>query len=206
MTGKGRVLQFQVTLQGVVPPIWRRLEVLASCSFWDLHVAIQDAMGWQDRHLHVFRVDDREAQDTVLFGIPTDRLVESVPVTLPGWKHPIALYFSEPGTSVAYEYDFGDGWLHEILLEGTSPRIVGKKYPVCLEGAGACPPEDCGGIPGFEELLTAFHDSSHEEHSMVRERLGREYDPSAFHPKSVEFDDPRKRWRRAFGKQGRRSR
>lgn len=89
-------------------------------------------------------------------GIPDDDPFEGDEPVLPGWEIPIANYFSHPGVVAQYDYDFGDGWEHKLTLEAIVQRQRGKKYPLCLDGARACPPEDCGGVGGYEEVLTVI--------------------------------------------------
>ena len=144
---KDQAMQFKVSLNDIRPEIWRRIQVPASYSFWDLHVAIQDAMGWKDCHLHQFTVRTRGAESPPIFGIPVDKFVGRRGV-LPGWEHLIAIYFSPESAEADYWYDFGDDWNHVVLLEEVLPKVLGQKYPVCTGGARACPPEDCGGPPG----------------------------------------------------------
>jgi hypothetical protein len=84
-----------------------------------------------------------------------------------------------------YEYDFGDSWEHEVLVEKILPREQGKRYPVCLTGKRACPPEDCGGIWGYAEFLEAINDPQHPEHEEMREWVGGEFDAEAFDPDEV---------------------
>lgn len=198
MNTKGLAYQFKVTLQGIEPEIWRRLLVPASYSFWDLHVAIQDAMGWLDYHLHVFRVRHPLTGEAAQIGIPNEDAFEGEEAFLPGWVIPLVEYFREPGDRADYEYDFGDGWEHDVVLEQVTGRIAKAKYPICLDGARACPPEDCGGVPGFEDMLSILRDPSHEEHESTPEWVGGRYDPAAFDPQKVRFDNPKKRWRTAF--------
>jgi Plasmid pRiA4b ORF-3-like protein len=198
VTTKDRVYQFKVTLKEIEPTIWRRIAVPASYSFWDLHVAIQDAMGWSDSHLHAFRVRTPETGAEGAIGIPDDDGFEDEEVFLPGWEVPIGEYFREPGDRADYEYDFGDGWEHEVVLEEVSARAPKAKYPICVDGARACPPEDCGGVPGYEDMLQVLGDPDHEERESMLEWLGGSYDPAAFDAKKIRFDDPKKRWRVAF--------
>jgi hypothetical protein len=198
MTATPQVYQFKLVLVGVEPPIWRRIQVPDTYSFWDLHVALQDAMGWLDYHLHVFRVAGPDEGKVEQIGIPNDDPFEGEEPTLPGWETPITRYFSRPGTTVPYEYDFGDGWEHELTLEAILPRQAGQKYPFCVDGARACPPEDCGGVYGYENVLTVIQDPTHEEHESMLEWLGGRFDPEGFHPKRVKFDDPARRYRLAF--------
>jgi hypothetical protein len=190
-----QVYQFKLVLVGVEPPIWRRIQAPETYSFWDLHVALQDAMGWLDYHLHVFRMAGPDEGMVQQIGIPND---EDEEPTLPGWEVPITRHFLRPGTVVQYEYDFGDGWEHELTLEAILPRQAGQKYPVCVDGARACPPEDCGGVYGYENLLTVIQDPTHEEHESMLEWLGGRFDPDRFDPKRVKFDDPARRHRLAF--------
>ncbi len=193
-----QVYQFTLALVGAEPPVWRRIQIPESYSFWDLHVALQDSMGWRDYHLHVFRVARPGTGDVEQIGIPDDDPFEGEKPTLPGWEIPITRYFPRPGTIVQYEYDFGDGWEHELTLEAILPRQAGKKYPLCIDGARACPPEDCGGIHGYENLLAVIQDPTHEEHESILEWLGGRFDPDTFDPKRVKFDNPARRYQLAF--------
>jgi len=139
------VLRIRVELNGILPPIWRELLVPAAYSFWDLHVAIQDSMGWLDYHLHEFRFRGPQRGNDVLIGIPSDESWENSPELQPGWEIPVTEYLSQPGDQAEYEYDFGDGWLHAVKLICVEPRLKGTRYPQCVAGERACPPEDCGG-------------------------------------------------------------
>jgi hypothetical protein len=193
-----QVYQFKLALVGVEPPIWRRIQVPDTYSFWDLHVALQDSMGWLDYHLHVFRVAGSAPGEVEQIGIPDADPFEGDKPTLPGWEIPITRHFTRPGTVVPYEYDFGDGWEHELTLEAILPRQVGQKYPFCVDGARACPPEDCGGVYGYENVLTVIQNPTHEEHESMLEWLGGRFDPDRFDPKRVKFDDPARRYKLAF--------
>lgn len=134
MRARVEVYQFGVVLLEVVPPIWRTIQVLGTYSFWDLHVAIQDSMGWLDYHLHLFRVSRPGTGDAVQIGIPDEDAFGGDGPILPGWEVPIASYFTHPGAVAKYEYDFGDGWEHEVTLEAIVPRQKGRRYPRCLAG------------------------------------------------------------------------
>jgi len=187
------VLQFRVELLGIEPPIWRRIQVPEDYTFWDLHVAIQDSMGWFDSHLHAFRVvgiaGDIGVRDEDEIG-PSE--------TRPGWKIPIRETFNDGSPLAAYEYDFGDSWVHEVRFEGYFPTEKDIKYPRCLDGARHCPPEDCGGVGGYENFLRVIADSKDPEHASMLEWVGGSFDPGEFDPAKVEFDDPKERWRIAF--------
>jgi hypothetical protein len=190
------VLCFTVTLEETEPPIWRRIEIPATYDFWGLHVAIQDAMGWLDSHLHEFEVPDPSTGEPVRVGIPDDEFPDERP-RAPGWVLPVAPYFCEPGVTARYVYDFGDDWVHRVMFEGRSPRALGAKYPRCAGGARRCPPEDCGGVGGFEEFLAAIADPQHDEHEAMLTWAGGAYNPDEFDPAKVRFDDPAKRLRMA---------
>ena len=192
------IYQFRVILQGTQPMVWRRILVPGTYSFWDLHIAIQDAMGWLDYHLHLFRLPNPETGEVDQIGIPIDDSFDDMEPFLPGWDVTMAQYFSEAGDRADYEYDFGDGWRHEVVLEEISDKSSSAQYPICLDGARACPPEDCGGTHGYKELLVVLSDATHEEYPSMLQWVGAGYDPAAFDPKNVRFDDPKKRWQQAF--------
>ena len=187
--------QFKISLKGLEPAIWRRIQVPANYSFWDLHVAIQDAMGWLDYHLHVFRIVNPLTSKIEEIGIPDDSRPLEV---LPGWELAISDYFSGKTNSAKYEYDFGDGWEHEVILEEILSRGVNCQYPKCIAGERACPPEDCGGIGGYQDLLEAIHYPNHENRERWVTWIGSSFDSETFDPNQVRFDDPEKRWQIAF--------
>ena len=192
------LLRFRVDLVGILPPIWREILVPGGYSFWDLHVAIQDSMGWWDSHLHEFRVPDPVRRTNVLIGIPTGEEPEGSPEVLPGWKISVVDYLSEPGKRVEYEYDFGDSWIHALTLSGIERRVKGRRYPQCVAGERACPPEDCGGVPGYEALVEALLDPEHSEFEALGEWIPKGWGPELFRPDKVRFDNPTRRWERAF--------
>ena len=193
-----QVYQFKITLMGVKPPVWRRIQVPETYTFWDLHVAIQDAMGWSDYHLHQFDVINPSTGMKVEIGIP-DKEFDLCGEILPGWKQKISDYFSMENRLADYVYDFGDDWEHKIQLEKILPREKNVNYPVCIKGKRACPPEDCGGIWGYEEFLDAIKDHEHEEHKEMLEWIGLEFAPEQFDAEEVVFSDPDKRRKIAFG-------
>lgn len=187
-----KVFQFKVTLKGTRPPIWRRIQVPSRYSFWDLHCAIQNAMGWSDTHLHEFRIPVFGMKRVVPVGLPSDEDFGQEP-TRPGWKLPIRHVFWEAGTKIDYVYDFGDDWLHSVELEKVVTEEEGVTYPRCLAGRRRCPPEDCGGVRRYEELLKVIADPSHPGYAEQRAWLGESYDPAAFPVDEVEFWDPKER-------------
>jgi hypothetical protein len=192
MSGKyERAFQFKVTLQGIKPPIWRRIQVPEMYTFWDLHVAIQDAMGWTDTHLHHFEIINPSTSKREQIGIPDEDFVDAI--IHPGWKRKIADYFKNKNSKAEYIYDYGDNWEHSIMLEKILPRKEGIKYPVCTGGARACPPEDCGGKWGYADFLDAIMDPIHESHEEMLDWVGGEFAPEHFDLKDIKFDDPKKR-------------
>ena len=186
-----KVYQFKITLKGIRPPVWRRIQVPETYTFWDLHVAIQDSMGWTDTHLHHFAIKNPLTGRREEIGIPDDDFME-VKIR-PGWKRKIVNYFSSQNDKAEYVYDYGDNWEHSIRLEKTLPRKESIVYPVCTGGARACPPEDCGGIWGYNEFLEAIMDPGHEKHEEMPEWSGGDFDPEGFNRDEIVFDDPQKR-------------
>lgn len=172
--------QFKITLVGIKPPIWRRIQV-RDCTLGDLHDVIQVAMGWEDYHLHQFVIAGERfgppIPDDPDFGL---EMKDENRVTLSK-----LLAKSAKRIRWVYEYDFGDGWQHEILFEGYPSLEKGQKYPLCLEGERACPPEDCGGPWGYADFLQAIADPKHEQHEELLEWIGGEFDAEEFNVKAV---------------------
>lgn len=191
---------YTVRLLEIEPAIWRRIEVPERYSFWDLHVAIQDAMGWLDYHLHEFRVYDPRRKQDVRIGIPDEEDYLEPPLVA-DWRVGIKRYFKRPGDRAKYLYDFGDGWVHDVQLTAVALPEPEVEYPRCTDGARACPPEDCGGVRGYEELVRILADSKHpERRGMIGWLQGHAknyhpYRPEKFDPGSVVFSDPRERFR-----------
>ena len=169
------VYQFKITLLGSMPPIWRRIQV-ADCTLDKLHEHIQTAMGWTNSHLHQFEIKGKRYGDPELIvdGFDDSNCVDST-------RTRISRILPKTGKRFrfTYEYDFGDGWDHEILFEGCPQKEPGRKYPLCVEGERACPPEDVGGIGGFYEFLEALADPKHDQHDEFME-WGGEFDPEKF--------------------------
>ena len=174
-------LCFRIDLVLMPEPVWRRILVPGFYSFWDLHVAIQDAMGWRDRHLHQFTLDDPRNGDRIRFGIPDQSGFHGAHELLAGWEFPVLQYFAKDAPPALYTYDFGDDWQHEVVLEDVLAPYDTARLPLCLAGEGRCPDEDCGGAPVWTEILPTRDDDY------------------VFSPDSVAFDNPRERWHRAFG-------
>lgn len=195
-----KVLQFKVSLVYSVPEIWRRIQISDQCTFWDLHVAIQDSMGWEDCHLHQFVVydsTDKSKKRPIFIGIPDedDLLGDAGMSMLAGWEIKVCDYLSSNKT-FGYEYDFGDGWEHFIEFEGEYAKdAMIKKYPICLAGENACPPEDVGGIPGFYDYVEAITDKKHPDYKDCLAWHGK-YDPTKFDATKVKFSNPKIRLKR----------
>ncbi len=186
------VYQFKITLQDISPAIWRRIQVPENYTIWDLHVAIQDSMGWTDSHLHAFRIKNPDTGEIEEIGIPDDSEFAEFPM-LAGWEEDMADWFSEENNKANYNYDFGDNWNHDLVLEKILPKDAKVKYPICMEGERACPPEDCGSVPGYESLLEVIKNPDDEEYEDMMTWLGGRYDPDAFVTNKVKFDNPKKR-------------
>jgi hypothetical protein len=172
------IFQLKITLEGVKPPVWRRLLVPADIPLHKLHAVVQEVMGWTNSHLHQFLLRDRRFGATLSDGVTQELNLED--------ERKVRLQeLVGPGQSLRYEYDFGDGWLHSVLVERQlepDPRFT---YPSCIGGARACPPEDCGGPPGYARLLRILKDSSHLEHDDTVTWLGGAFDPKGFDLNSV---------------------
>ena len=173
------VYQIKVTLLGTSPPIWRRLLVPADATLAQLHNALQTAMGWENCHLHEFCMGQRR------FGPPEPGDFMGMPSAEDERKAPLSSVLGRVGAKVTYTYDFGDGWEHGIVLEKRLPADPNMTYPVCTGGQLACPPEDCGGVPGFYGLLDAIGDPSHDQHAELRDWVGDGFDPKAFSAEDV---------------------
>lgn len=189
------VYEFKITLNNSEPSIWRRIVVPSNYSFWDLHVAIQDSMGWLDSHLHLFEMKNPTTNRKVEIGIPDEEDKAFNRNILSDHKEKISKYFNENNRNARYEYDLGDSWIHTIKLEKILPASIGEKYPKCIDGKMACPREDCGGIGGYYNLLSVLSDPKNEEYNGMIEWLGGKYNPEKFDPKAVSFGDPIERFK-----------
>lgn len=189
-----KVYQFKITLKGIKPPIWRRIQVPESYTFWDLHVAIQDAMGWMDSHLHHFEIINPMTGMKEEIGIPDEEGDMDIEIHA-GWERTIAGYFTDDNSRAHYIYDYGDYWEHAIKLEKILNSERGVRYPRCSGGERACPPEDCGGVGGYEDFLEVIMDPKHEEYYETLEWAGDDFDPEHFNPAEVVFDNPKRRLR-----------
>jgi Plasmid pRiA4b ORF-3-like protein len=171
----GVVYQLKVTLKDVRPPIWRRVQV-KDCTLAKLHDVIQDVMGWEDCHLHAFRIGDEE------YGPPDPHGMLEVEDEA---RMKLSQVVGQGHKKFTYNYDFGDNWDHEILIEKTLEAEAGVKYPRCVAGKRACPPEDCGGPWGYGSFLQAISDPANKRHEELLEWIGGEFDPEAFDVEAV---------------------
>lgn len=168
---KSMVLTLRVTLKDVAPPIWRSFRVHDSITLHQLHQTIQTVMGWSDIHLYSFQIKDSE------YSLPNEETPEEPikPVSTP-LSH---FHFSE-GDLFEYMYDFGDWWQHQILVEAAAPAVPSLPSPNCLDGARNCPPENCGGFPGYEQMIEALLKKEGKEYEELMDWLEEPYDPEYF--------------------------
>lgn len=170
------IYQLKVTLRHSKPPIWRRLQVRSDTTLYKLHHILQIAMGWTNSHLHQFIAYG------VYYGEPDPYLEMDVVSERRTRLHQIV---SDVKDKFLYEYDFGDGWEHEIVLEEILAPEPKVRYPRCLKGKRACPPEDVGGVWGYDEFLDAIQNEDHPEHATYCEWIGDTFDPEAFDVEEV---------------------
>jgi hypothetical protein len=176
------ICQLKVVLLGAEPLIWRRLQVSGNASLGWLHAVLQTAMGWTNSHLHHFLTSDaryadpRHNEDMGFGDVPErDENKATLMQVAPG-----------AGASFGYEYDFGDSWEHEIIVEKIlPPDPKAAATGLCLDGARACPPEDCGGIWGYVNLLRILKNRKHPEHKDMKAWVGGSFDAGAFDPAHV---------------------
>jgi len=172
------VYQIKITLLDTQPPIWRRIQV-QDCTLEKLHELIQTAMGWTNSHMHHFRKGEQHYGDPMLM---QENFKEMEYKDSTRTKVSDLLPKSGKRFRFEYEYDFGDSWHHEVLFEKCVEAEVGQSYPLCLEGARACPPEDVGGAWGYPDFVEAIQDEGHERHEELLEWVGGSFDPEAFDP------------------------
>jgi hypothetical protein len=170
------VHELRVTLLDVSPAVWRLVRLPSALPLSTAHAVLQIAMGWEDRHLHEWRVGD------VTYGLSDE---ERWGETLADESSVLLADVAPVDTVLRYDYDFGDGWEHVVEVVAVRPYDADVPPVACLAGARACPPEDCGGPPGYEHLLDALSDPDDAEHDDVVAWLGDHFDPAAFDIQSV---------------------
>ena len=178
--------QFKVSLEGSKPPIWRRLLIPDNFTFIDLHAVIQASMGWENAHLFAFRHPGEYRRD---IGIPSEDDWSGAEVR-DAQEVRLRDEFKQEKQKMQYEYDFGDGWQHVVLLE----KIPDEKIlaPQCLKGKGACPPEDCGGLWGYYGMIETVNDPKSPDHQDMREWLGMKRG-AKWNPEEFDIEECRRR-------------
>lgn len=166
----------KITLRDIRPPVWRRVRVSSDMTLRTLHQVIQGAMGWQDAHLHEFEVGDRR------YGEPSDDDWEPIHDES---RVKLGSLVDQGVTRFQYAYDFGDGWEHAVAIEKVLPLDPDRQYPSLITGKRACPPEDCGGVPGYYRLLDVLADPTDEEHAELKEWAGDDFDPERFDAEAI---------------------
>lgn len=192
------VYQFKIVLEGITPPIWRRIQVPENYTFWDLYVASIEVMGWGGGHLHDFSTIDSDyaAVERIKTPLPECEFDDEEEYYVER-KEKISDWFG-PGKNkkMRFTYDFGDNWDHLIILEDILPRENKTEYPICVKGKRACPPEDCGSIPGYYHLLDVMKNKKHKEYKELVEWLGGEpFNPEEFNVEEIGFSNPEEEWR-----------
>ena len=175
--GKAAVYRFKITLQDSNPAIWRRIET-NDVPLEQLHALIQTAMGWTNSHLHQFEIAGSRYMDPRFI---MDDMNDFGARDYSGLR--VSDLVAKHGTKLrmSYEYDFGDGWQHEVVLEQVTESEPGIRYPRCIDGARACPPEDVGGVYGFADYVEAITNPNQSEHDDYLEWNG-PFDPAEFDP------------------------
>lgn len=187
----GNCYVFHIELVELTPIIWRRLEIRREKTFWDLHCAIQDAMPWDDMHLHEFQFPSGDQETRI--GFP-DLDYGDLEI-LASHETPLRDWFIAAPSRCSYLYDFGDSWRHLITLEAIRPTKKGERYPRCLAGERRCPPESVGGVLGYEHFLEALADPDHPDHDRYQQWIGHPWDAEHFQPDEVKFSRPSERLR-----------
>jgi hypothetical protein len=167
------VYQLHISLNDIEPVIWRRIQVLGRVSLYKLNRIIQESMGWTNSHLNLFNINDVE------YEVKYEN-VEENPDALDEREFKLCQVVQAENVNFTFLYDFGDYWEHSVLVEKILPKEPDVKYPICLDGKRACPPEDCGGITGFVEFVEAVRNPYHEDHQAMIEWVGYKYDPNEF--------------------------
>lgn len=198
------VYQFKCTLLDTEPPVWRRLQVPESYTFYDLHVAIQDAMDWLDYHLHCFMIPGIGTREYIAhIECPWGEPWEMEPHWLFTTEVPLRDFFIKPSDRALYNYDYGDNWEMIVTLEKILPKTKNARYPVCVDGKLAAPLEDSGSTSGYYRCIEAFeagkkleerpYTEDDEELLALLYWIG-DWNPYRFDPKKIRFENPRNRF------------
>ncbi len=180
-----KIFQFKIKLRGITPMIWRRVQISSTSTFGYLHCIILRAMGWEGGHLHEFVIiNPKKGYEDHIASKRENSYADCKIIDED--KSRIDRYFSMVNKNARYTYDFGDDWEHDIVLEKILDVQEGVTYPLCLTGKRACPPEDCGGIWGYKNLLEIMDDPDHDEYEEMVELYG-EIEPEDFDHADVRF-------------------
>jgi hypothetical protein len=175
------VHRLKVTLRSVKPPIWRRIEVASDVTLADLSDLLEGAMGWMGGHLHAFEAAGVTYEPPDPEGWSFRRSEDEA-------EHRLGDVLTDVGAKMRWDYDFGDGWQHNVVVEAIEPHTASVELPRCISGRRACPPEDCGGPWGYQELLEAIGDPAHPRHDELIEWLPVDFDPGTFDPSEATDD------------------
>jgi hypothetical protein len=183
------IYQIKVTLEGIYPRIWRRIQTFSNITLDELHKILQIVFGWNDEHLYIFMMEGTD------YGIPDEEEDYDIGDTLD--SRTVKLYqmgqrilnakMRDEKIYFEYRYDFGDKWDHEIIIENCLPIKEGKYYPVCLTGKRACPPENIGGAWSYNRFLKIIKDPTHPEYQEVQDFLGENFNPEAFNLEEINW-------------------
>lgn len=165
------IYQLKITLKDIRPPIWRRVQVDSDITLGQFHWVIQLSMGWTNSHLHSFSIRGVE------YGVPMPDLGFDEMDLRDEQSVKLSRLVSGEKFKFSYLYDFGDSWEHDVLVEKVLPTEPDVSYPVCIKAKRACPPEDCGGVWGYQEFLETIQDVEHPEHEEMLEWVGGFFDP-----------------------------
>lgn len=179
-TRKMNIFQIRIDVARYRPKIWRRLLVRSDLPLYDFHMTIQIAMGWENSHLHQFIKGKKFYSERLADDWTWDDLSN---IDYEGMI--ISDLLEKAKDKIEYEYDFGDGWIHDVILEKVLLPDETMKAPVCIDGALACPPEDCGGIWGYASMLEILKDPGHEQYEETLEWVGETFNPEFFDIEAV---------------------
>ena len=172
MAQSQHLLHLNIELMDITPVVWRMVVVPDSVTLVQLHHVIQSAMGWMDVHLHEFEIDGRRyGQPAENFGMQPEMLNE---------RGKRLLKLLGDHKALSYVYDFGDYWRHAITVTSVVPMTQPARSALCIGGENACPPEDVGGPPGYDDFVKIVRDPAHEEYEAMTQWCGGAFDPTAF--------------------------
>jgi len=177
----GPLMRIRVTLRYTEPPVWREFLVSPEMNLSDFSDMLIRGMGWMGGHMHEIRKGRTSYRPANPFGLDDDELDDELKDAS---KFSLSTVLEKKGSTCHWTYDFGDSWEHEIKVMETGVEWNGG-VPCCTDGARACPPEDCGGIPGYENLCSAMKDRKHPERAGLIDWLGAKFDPEAFSAEEV---------------------